>query len=81
MLRVLSGTYTRDEMPSQEEVLSAVETLDGLQPSWYREVLENGPRGDEQYTLYGDDLGSVIYAISVLKEHFGIKDEDGNFRR
>ncbi|QWT30003.1 hypothetical protein SEA_TUNATARTARE_124 [Streptomyces phage TunaTartare] len=68
-------------MASREEVIEAIETLDGLQPSWYREILENGPRGDEEYTLYGDDLGSVIYAISVLKEHFGIKDDNEDFRR
>ncbi|QNN99211.1 hypothetical protein SEA_FAUST_120 [Streptomyces phage Faust] len=68
-------------MASQEEVIEAIETLDGLQPSWYREVLENGPQGDEEYTIYGDDLGSVIHAISVLKEHFGIKDENEDFRR
>lgn len=68
-------------MASSEEVMDAILTLDGLQPSWYREVLENGPRGDEEYTLYGDDLGSVIHAISVLKEHFGIGDDDEDFRR
>jgi hypothetical protein len=68
-------------MASREEVIEAIETLDGLQPSWYREILDKGPRGDEEYTLYGDDLGSVIYAISVLKEHFGIKDENEVFRQ
>jgi hypothetical protein len=66
-------------MASREEVIEAIETLDGLQPSWYREILENGPRGDEEYTLYGDDLGSVIYAISVLKEHYGLKDNRHGF--
>ncbi|UUG69439.1 hypothetical protein SEA_SHAM_119 [Streptomyces phage Sham] len=68
-------------MASREEVIEAIETLDGLQPSWYREILENGPRGDEEYTLYGDDLGSVIHAISVIKEYFGIKDDDEVFWR
>lgn len=68
-------------MASREEVIEAIETLDGLQPSWYREILEKGPRGDEEYTLYGDDLGSVIHAISVIKEYFGIGDDDEDFRR
>jgi hypothetical protein len=58
--------------PSIQDVIEAVETLDGLQPSWYREILENGPRGDEEYTLYGDDLGAVIHAIYVIKTHFGV---------
>lgn len=66
-------------MVSHEDVIQAVQTLDGLQPSWYREVLENGPDGTEEYTLYGDDLGSVIYAISVLKEHFGLKENRYGF--
>lgn len=57
---------------TQEEVLQAVETLDGLQPSYYRDILETGPDGSEEYTLYGDDLGAVIYAIHVLKTHFGV---------
>jgi hypothetical protein len=58
--------------PTTEEVLEAVETLDGLQPSFYRDILEFGPVGDEEYTLRGDDLGAVVHAISVLKAHFGI---------
>lgn len=62
-------------MISREETIEAVESLDGLQPSWYREILENGPQGDEEYTLRGDDLGSVIYSISVLKEYFNIKED------
>lgn len=58
--------------PTLTEVMEAVETLDGLQPSFYRDILEYGPQGDEQYTLHGDDLGAVVYAIGVLKEYFGI---------
>lgn len=57
---------------TMEDVLSAVETLNGLQPSYYRDILETGPDGGEEYTLYGDDLGAVIHAIHVLKTHFGI---------
>jgi hypothetical protein len=57
---------------TMEDVLAAVETLDGLQPSYYRDILETGPDGSEEYTLYGDDLGAVIHAIYVLKSHFGI---------
>jgi hypothetical protein len=57
---------------TMEDVLAAVETLDGLQPSYYRDILEMGPDGGEEYTLYGDDLGAVIHAIHVLKTHFGI---------
>lgn len=58
--------------PSIQDVTEAIETLDGLQPSWYREILENGPVGDEEYTLRGDDLGAVIHAIYVIKTYFGI---------
>jgi hypothetical protein len=57
---------------TMEDVMAAVETLDGLQPSYYRDILETGPAGNEEYTLYGDDLGAVIHAIYVLKTHFGI---------
>lgn len=57
---------------TMEDVLAAVETLDGLQPSYYRDILETGPDGSEEYTLYGDDLGAVVHAIHVLKTHFGI---------
>lgn len=66
-------------MISREEAIEAVESLDGLQPSWYREILENGPVGDEEYTLYGDDLGSVIHSISVLKEYFQLKENEHGF--
>ncbi|ASR77401.1 hypothetical protein SEA_PARADIDDLES_160 [Streptomyces phage Paradiddles] len=57
---------------TMEEVLEAIETLDGLQPSYYRDILELGPDGTEEYTIHGDDLGSMIHAIHVLKTHFGI---------
>lgn len=57
---------------TMEDVLAAVETLDGLQPSYYHDILETGPDGGEEYTLHGDDLGAAIYAIDVLKRHFGI---------
>ncbi|QBP30927.1 hypothetical protein KNU49_gp130 [Streptomyces phage EGole] len=57
---------------TMEDVLAAVETLDGVQPSYYRDILELGPDGTEAYKIYGDDLGSMIHAIHVLKTHFGI---------
>ncbi len=60
---------------TKDEAFEAVETLDGLQPSWYRLILEEGPQGDEEYTLYGDDLGAVICAIATLKDYFGYEEE------
>lgn len=57
---------------TEEELYEAIETLDGLQPAWYRDVLQDGPAGDEEYTIRGDDLGSLIHAIDVLKRCFGV---------
>lgn len=63
-------------MVSKEEVIEAVEVLDGLQPWWYSKVLKDGPTGQEEYTVRGDDLGSMIVAIDILKEYFGIKENN-----
>jgi hypothetical protein len=57
---------------TREEVMNAIETLDGLQPADYRDILDLGPDGTEEYTIRGDDLGSMIHAIDVLKTYFGI---------
>lgn len=57
---------------TREEVMNAIEILDGLQPSNYRDILDLGLDETEEYTIRGDDLGAVIYAIHVLKTHFGI---------
>lgn len=59
---------------TREEVMNAIETLDGLQPVDYRDILDLGPDGTEEYTIRGDDLGSMIHAIDVLKQYFGIVD-------
>lgn len=59
---------------THEDVMQAVETLDGLQPGDYRDILDLGPTGAEEYTIRGDDLGSMIHAIDVLKTYFGIVD-------
>lgn len=61
---------------TREEVMNAIETLDGLQPSDYRDILDLGPDGTEEYTIRGDDLGSMINAIDVLKQYFGIVGKD-----
>lgn len=57
---------------THEDVMNAIETLDGVQPSFYRDILDLGPTGGEAYTIYGDDLGSMIHAIHVLKTYFGV---------
>lgn len=57
-----------------EEAMNAIETLDGLQPADYRDILDLGSDGTEEYTIRGGDLGSMIHAIDVLKQYFGIVD-------
>lgn len=57
---------------TEEDMMQAIETLDGLQPCWYDEILEHGPVGNEEYTILGDDVGSFVHAVYVLKSYFKI---------